>query len=131
MVEDKYSSERPACGPSRRENDNGSNQKGRHFATQQKPENAGEVGVEVRLPDCQEEADWRFQKGSAQSDGRLPVCNEVPSCSCEGPFLRRIAHGSTLDHRHIEVPFHDADPFRVTLAVAGQSAEPDGVALEP
>ncbi len=131
MVEDKYSSERPACGPSRRENDNGSNQKGWYFPTQQEPDSVAEVCVEIRLPVCHKEADWRFQEGSTQSDGKLPLVDKVPGRSHEGPFLRRIAHGSTLDLQPVEVTFHDAGPIRVPLTVARQSAEPNGVALEP
>jgi hypothetical protein len=125
MVEDNYSSVRPACGPSRWENDYGSNQKGRHFPTQQKPENAREVGIKVRLPVCHEEADWHVQACAAQSNGRLPVRDEVPGCSCEVPFLRRIAYGGTLDLRRIAVTVYDAGP------VTGQPVEPNGVALDP
>ena len=88
------------------------NKKDGHFPTQQKPENAGEVGVEIRLPVCHEEGSWRSQACAAQSDGRLPVCNEVPGCSRKGPFLRRIAHGGTLDLRHIAIAVHDAGPLR-------------------
>ena len=131
IAEDHCSSARPACGHSRRRNDNGYEQEGRYFTTQQEPEGAGEVGVEVRLPIGHQERDCRSQACAAQGDGRLPVRDEVPGCSREVPVLRRIAHGGTLDLRCVEVAVHDAGPLRIPLAVAGQHAEPDGMALDP
>jgi hypothetical protein len=56
-------------------------------------------------------------------------CDEVPGCSHEGPFLHRIAHGRPLDLRHGEITVHNAGPLRIPLA--GQSAEPDGLAVDP
>jgi hypothetical protein len=132
MVEDHCSSARPAYGPSRRRNDYGEETEGWDFTTQQEPEGAGEVSIEVRLPACRQEASWRLQACMAQGDAQLPLRNEIPSCSRQIPLLRRnarIAHGGTLDLRHIEVTLYDAGPLRIRLA--GQSAEPDGVALEP
>jgi hypothetical protein len=126
-IEDHCSSARPACGLSKRRNDHGYETEGRTFTTQQRPEGAKEVGPPV----CPEEGGWRSQAGAAQGDDRLPVRDEVPGCSREGPVLRRIAHSDTFDLRHIAAAVHAAGPLRIPLAVTGQPAEPDGLALEP
>ena len=128
MIEDHRSSVRPACGQSRWRYDHGYETEGWVFTTQQEPEGAGEDSVEICLPLCHQEGSWRFQARPAQSNGRLPVCDEVPDCPYKGTLLRRITHGGTLDLRCIKVPFHDIRPLRIPLA--GQRAEPDGVALE-
>jgi hypothetical protein len=126
IAEDHCSSVRPACGPNRRRNDHGDEQEGWYLTTQQEPEGTGELRVKGHPPVCRQERGWRIQAGAAQGDGRLPVRDEV-GCSRQGPFLRRFAHGSTLDLRRLKVSVHDAAP----LAGTGQPAEPDGMALEP
>jgi hypothetical protein len=50
MIEDYRSTAWPACSPSRRRNDNGYEQEGRYYTTQQEPEGAGEVRAEANLP---------------------------------------------------------------------------------
>ena len=120
MVEDNCSSARPACGPSRRRNDHGYETEGWHLPTQQEPENAGEVRVKVRIPVCDEEADWRYQACSAQIDGRLPIRDKVPGCSRKGP----------LDLRHSAIAVHHSGPLRGPFTVPRQPAEPNGVALD-
>ena len=124
MIEDHCSSARPACGPSRRRNDNGYEQEGRYVTTQQEPQGAGEICLPVR----RQERDCRLQARAAQGDGRLPIRDEVPGCSRKVTLLGRIAHGGTLDLRHGEVAVHDAGPLHIPLA--GQPAEPDGLALD-
>jgi hypothetical protein len=124
-IEDHCSSARPASGPSKRRNDHGYETEGRTFTTRQEPE----VGLEVRLPICHEEGSWRFQACAAKDDGWRPVRDEIPVCSCEDPFVRRITHGGTLDLRQIWITVRDAGPLRIPPA--RQSSEPDGLALEP
>jgi hypothetical protein len=125
IIEDYCSSTWPACGSSRRRNDNGYEQEGLYPTTQQEPEGARESGVEVRLPVCHQEGDCSFQACAAQGDGRLPVHDKVPGCSREAPFLCRITHSGALDLRRIEITLHNAGPL------ARQHAEPDGMALDP
>jgi hypothetical protein len=122
---------RPACGLSRRRNDHGYEQEEWIFTTQQEPKSASEIGIKVRFPIHPEEGSWRFQAGAAQGNGRLPVSHEVPGCSCEIPFLRRIAYGGTINLGHVAVPLHNTNPLRIAFAVTGQHAEPDDMALEP
>jgi hypothetical protein len=42
-------------------------------------------------------------------------CDEVPGCSHEGPFLRRIAHGRPLDLRHGEITARSASRSQGSL----------------
>jgi hypothetical protein len=131
MVEDNCSSARPAFGPSRRRNDHGYKTEGWIFTTQQRPEGIGEVSIEVHPTVCHQEGSWRSQTCAAQGNGGLPVRNEVPGCSREGPFLRRIAHRGTFNLRRVAVAFHNAGPLRIPLADAGRHDGPDVLALKP
>ena len=131
LAEDHCSSARPACGHSRHRNDNGYEQEGRYFTTQQEPEGAEEVGVEVRLPVSHEERDGRSQACTTQGNGERPVCGEVPGCYGESPLRRRSTHSDPLALRRLAVAVHDAGPLRIPLAVSGRPAEPDGLALDP
>jgi hypothetical protein len=131
MVEDHCSSARPAFGPSRQRIDHGYETEGWTFTTQQRPEGIGEVSIEGGLALFRQERDHHFQACAAQDNGGLPVRDEVPGCTREGPFLRRIAHRGTFDLGRSEVTIHDAGSLRISLADAGQHDGPDVLALEP
>ena len=131
MVEDLCSSARPACGPSRRRIDHGYETEGRYYTTQQRPEGIGEVSIEVGPALFRQERGRHFQACAAQGSGGLPVRDEVPGCSREGPFLRRIAYRGTFNFRRIAVTIHNAGSLRISLADAGQRDGPDVLALEP